>query len=58
MTFMESHPFISASPDFEVQCSCHGPRLNVIKCPVSIIGQLPTRENYEQIELVDGYLTL
>ena len=58
MTVMESHPFISASPDLEAQCQCHGPRLVEIKCPTSIIGQVPSPQNYDHIEVVDGTLRL
>ena len=58
MTVMESHPFISASPDLEAQCQCHGPRLVEIKCPASIIGQVPSPQNYDHIEVVDDTLSL
>ena len=26
-TMFKSHPFISISPDLEINCSCHGPGL-------------------------------
>ena len=58
MTVMESHPFISASPDLEAQCQCHGPRLVEIKCPASIIGQVLSPQNYDHIEVVDDTLSL
>ena len=58
MTVMECHPFISASPDLEAQCQCHGPRLVQIKCPASIIGQVPSPQNYDHIEVVDNTLSL
>ena len=58
MTVMESHPFISVSPDLESQCQCHGPRLVEIKCPASIIGQVPPPQNYNHIEVVDDTSSL
>ena len=58
MTVMESHPFISASLDLKAQCHCHGPRLVEIKCPASIIGQVPFPQNNDHIEVVDGTLSL
>ena len=58
MTVMESHPFISASPDLEAQCHCHGPILIEIKCPASIIGQVPSPQNYDHIEVVNDALSL
>ena len=58
MTVMESYPFITASTDLEVQCQCYGPRLVEIKCPASIIGQIPYPENYDHIEVVDDTLSL
>ena len=58
MTVVEYHLFISSSPDLEVQCKCHGPRLVEIKCPASIIGQVPSPQNYDHIEVVDDTLTL
>ena len=58
MTVMESHPFISESPDLGAQCHCHGPRLVEIKCPTSIIGQVPSPQNYDHIEVVDDTLSL
>ena len=58
MTIMESHPFISASPDLEDQCQCHCPRLVEIKSLASIIGQVPSPQNYDHIEVVDDTLSL
>ena len=54
---MESHPFISASPDLEAQCQCHSLKLVEIKCPASIIGEVSS-QNYDHIEVVDGTLSL
>ena len=58
MTVVAPHPFISASPDLEAQCHCHGPRLVEIKCPTSIIGQILSPQNYDHIEVVDDTLSL
>ena len=55
---MESHPFISASPDLEAQCQCHRLKLVEIKCLASIIGEVSSPQNYDHIEVVDGTLSL
>ena len=55
---MESHSFISVSPDLEAQCQCHSLKLVEIKCPASIIGEVSFLQNYDHIEVVDGTLSL
>ena len=46
MTVFKSHPFISVNPDMEINCSCYGPGLGVIKCPAAFIRKIPLAENY------------
>ena len=58
MTVLQPYPFISVSPDLEVICSCHGPGLVEIKCPASLIGKVPSIENYHHLELSDGQIKL
>lgn len=58
MTISDSYPFISASPDLEIVCDCHGPGLVEIKCPASLIGTIPSCDNYEHLEEIDGNLAL
>ena len=58
MTILSSYPFISVSPDLEIDCSCHGPGLVEIKCPASLIGQIPSHNNYHHLEEIHGELFL
>ena len=59
MTIDENKPYLSATPDLEIECSCHGLGLVEIKCPASIIGKIPSTQNYEHIESrEDGSLVL
>ena len=58
MTILKPYPFIQVSPDLEVICSCYGPRLVEIKCPASLIGKVPSVENYHHLELSDGQIKL
>ena len=52
ITVFKSHPFISVSPDLEINC-CHGLRLVEIKCPATIIGKVPSAENYKHLEIIN-----
>ena len=59
MTVDTKYPYISASPDLEINCLCHGPGLVEIKCPASLIGHVPNVQNYHKhIEEVDGEIVL
>ena len=58
MTVMSSHSFISASPDMEVECICHGKALVEIKCPATLIGLSPSAENYPYLIKIDGKVQL
>ena len=59
MTIMESYPYISASPDLEIKCECHGEGVVEIKCPTSIPrGESPSEENYKHLEKHNGIVTL
>ena len=53
MAVFKSHPFISVSPDLEINCSCHGPGLVEIKCPATIIGKVLSTENYKHLQIND-----
>ena len=53
MTVFKSHPFISVSPDLEINCSCHGPGLVEIKCPATFIKKVPSAENYKHLEIIN-----
>ncbi len=50
MTIMAENPFISVSPDLEIECDCHGKGLVQIKCPASLIEHVPTPANYQHFE--------
>ena len=50
MTILATHPFISVTPDLEIDCACHGPGLVEIKCPASLIGKVPQKDNYKHLE--------
>jgi hypothetical protein len=43
-------PFLAASPDLVVSCSCHPSGLCEIKCPYSIREQVPTKDNYSHFD--------
>ena len=58
MTIMLDYPYISATPDLEINCLCHGRGLVGIKCPASINNQIPNPKNYHHIEEIDGELSL
>ena len=58
MMVLQPYPFISVSLDVEVICSCHGPGFVEIKCPASLIGKVPSIENYHDLELSDGQIKL
>ena len=58
MTVLQPYPFILLSPDLKVICSCHGPGLVEIKCSASLIGKVPSIENYHHLELSDGQIKL
>ena len=58
MRIFYTHPYLSATPDLEINCNCHGPGLVEIKCPASIVHLKPTVENYHHIECKDNILTL
>ena len=46
------------SPDLEAHCHFHAPRLVELKCPASIIGQVPSPQNHDHTEVVDHTLSL
>ncbi|XP_065659185.1 uncharacterized protein LOC136083633 [Hydra vulgaris] len=59
MTIFNTHPFISASPGMEVFCTCHGAGLVEIKCPSSLIFEIPSNKTYStHLEEIDGIVKL
>ena len=58
MTISQQYPFISVTPDLQINCDCHGPGLIEIKCPASLIGQIPSVNNYHHLEEIDGKIVL
>ena len=42
---LKAHPYIGASPDLEINCECCGLGLCEIKCPYSILDQVPSASN-------------
>ena len=44
-----THPYISVTPDLEIECSCHGKGLVEINCPFTLIGKKPSHENYKHL---------
>ena len=55
---LQPYPFISVSPDLEVICSYHGRGVVKIKCLTSLVGKVPSIENYQHLELSDGQIKL
>ena len=45
MTVFEEYPYLSATPDMEINCHCHGAGLVEIKCPATLISKIPSIEN-------------
>lgn len=52
MTVLETDPYISASPEVEIDCECHGKGVVEIKCLPSIPnGETPSPSNYKHFEM-------
>ena len=45
---------ISPTPDMEINCNCHGADLVEIKCLATLIGKIPSIENYSKHIEKDG----
>ena len=58
MTISQDHVFISATPDLEINCSCHGKGLVEVKCPATVIAKTPDADNYSHLERNEGILKL
>ena len=59
MTVFEEYPYLSATPNMESNCNCHGAGLVEIKCPATLTGKIPSIENYRKhIEKDGGKLKL
>ena len=54
MTVFEEYPYLSATLDMEINCNCHGAGLVEIKCPATLIGKIPSIENYSKHIEKDG----
>ena len=54
MTVFEEYPYLSATPDMEINCNCHGAGLTEIKCPATLTGKIPITENYSKHVENDG----
>ena len=48
ITVFEEYPYVSATPDMEINCNCHGAGLVQTKCPANLIGKIPSIENYSK----------
>ena len=49
LVLMETNPFIGASPDSNIECSCCGKGTLEVKCASSVKNEKPSHEN-----LTDG----
>ena len=54
MTVLEGYHCLSATPDMEINCNCHGAGLVEIKCPATLIGTIPSIKNYSKHIEKDG----
>lgn len=55
---LAEHPYLGASPDGIVDCSCCGSGLLEVKCPLKAAGLIPDECNVDCLELVDDKLLL
>ena len=54
MTVFEECSYLSATPNMESNCNCHGAGLVEIKCPAALTGKIPSIENYSKHIEKDG----
>ena len=54
MTVFEEYLYLSATPDMEINCNCHGAGLVEIKCLSTLKGKIPSIENYSKHIEKDG----
>ena len=54
MTVFEEYPYLSVTPDIEINCNCHGAGLVEVKCPATLIGKILSIENYNKHIEKDG----
>ena len=54
ITAFEEYLFLSATPDMEINCNCHGAGLVEIKCLSTLKGKIPSIENYSKHIEKDG----
>lgn len=50
----ESKQYIGASPDLMLECSCCGKGVMEIKCPYSIVNEIPPQQNLPYLVNSDG----
>ena len=51
-------PYLGASPDLLVECSCCGQGVLEIKCPYSLLNEVPAANNVPYLELRNGQTVL
>ena len=54
MTVFEEYLYLSAPPDMKINCNCHGSGLVEIKCSSTLMGKIPSIENYSKHIEKDG----
>ncbi|XP_074612144.1 uncharacterized protein LOC141866531 [Acropora palmata] len=50
----EQHQFLGATPDLLLECACCGKGVLEIKCPYSIVNDIPSAENLPYLEMSGG----
>ena len=51
LAILKEFPFIGASPDFEITCSCCDEKgVGEIKCPFSVADQIPSSKNLDYLD--------
>ena len=54
----EEDRFLGATPDLLLECSCCGKGVLEIKCPYSIVNEIPSPDNLPYLVSSDGSVTL
>jgi hypothetical protein len=54
----QDKPYLGASPDLLVECSCCGKGLLEIKCPYSIVYEVPSADNLSYLQTYQGQTIL
>ena len=53
LVLFKQYPYLGASPDLILECTCCGKGVVEIKCPSSIAGEKPSYENYSHLEVTE-----